>query len=214
MGKMETTEQKILKAAREEFIKTGLKGARMQQIADSAGVNKALLHYYFRSKEKLYEASIGEVIETLWGTVEKELSQLKNVPDLQAHIRLFVTSYIRTMSANPMFFRIMIREVADGGTILPQLAQKVADRFGSVPKGIFFAIREQIKKGTVKNLNPIDILLNMIGMCLVTFVILPIVESMSGSSEFKMKIDESYFQRRIDSIVDMVCDGIFVKDAK
>jgi AcrR family transcriptional regulator len=215
MGKkMESTEQKILQAAREEFIKTGLKGARMQEIADCAGVNKALLHYYFRSKEKLYEASIREVIETLWGAIERELSELKSQPDLHKYIRLFVTSYIRTISANPLFLRIMIREVADGGTILPQLAQKVIARFGSIPKGMFLAIEEQIKKGTVKNLNPIDIFLNMMGMCLVTFIIQPVAEGLSAKFGFKMEFDESFYLRRIDSIVEMVTDGIFVKDTK
>lgn len=211
---MESTEQKILHAAREEFIKTGLKGARMQEIADRAGVNKALLHYYFRSKEKLYEASIREVVETLWGTIDKELSELKSEPDLQEHIRLFVTSYIQTMSANPLFVRIMIREVADGGAILPQLAQKVVARFGSVPKGLFLAIGEQIKKGTVKNINPMDIFLNIMGMCMVTFIIQPVVESLAGQFSFKIEFDKPFYQRRIDSIVEMVYDGMFVKDTK
>jgi TetR/AcrR family transcriptional regulator len=211
---MESTEQKILQAAREEFIKTGLKGARMQEIADRAGVNKALLHYYFRSKEKLYEASIREVVETLWGTIEKQLSELKGQPDLQEHIRLFITSYIQTMSANPLFVRIMIREIADGGTILPQLAQKVVSKFGSVPKGMILALAEQIKKGMVKKLNPMDIFLNIMGMCMVTFIMQPIVESLSGQFGFKIKFDESFYLRRIDSIVEMVCDGIFVKDTK
>ena len=51
-----TTEEKILEAAKEVFMKYGLYGARMQDIADTAGINKALLHYYFRSKEKLFDA--------------------------------------------------------------------------------------------------------------------------------------------------------------
>ena len=211
---MESTEQKILQAAREEFIKTGLKGARMQEIADRAGVNKALLHYYFRSKEKLYEASIRDVVETLWGTIEKQLSELKSQPDLQEYIRLVVTSYIQTMSVNPLFVRIMIREVADGGTILSQLAQKVVARFGSVPKGMLQALAEQIKKGKVKKINPVDIFLNMMGMCMVTFIMQPVVESLSGQFGFKMEFDEIFYQRRIDSIVEIVCDGIFVKDAR
>jgi len=46
---------RILDAAREVFVERGLDGARMQDIADKAGINKALLHYYFRNKEKLFE---------------------------------------------------------------------------------------------------------------------------------------------------------------
>ncbi len=87
---MENTEQKILNAAREEFINTGLKGARMQEIADRAGVNKALLHYYFRSKEKLYEAAIREVGETLWGSIEKEMLDLGATADFETYIHSFV----------------------------------------------------------------------------------------------------------------------------
>ncbi len=54
LDKQQSTEEKILMAARQIFIDRGMDGARMQDIADAAGINKAMLHYYFRSKEKLY----------------------------------------------------------------------------------------------------------------------------------------------------------------
>ena len=50
------TESRILEAAKEVFIAKGFDGARMQEIADTAEINKALLHYYFRNKDKLFEA--------------------------------------------------------------------------------------------------------------------------------------------------------------
>ena len=50
-----STEEKIMEAAKIVFMKYGLYGARMQDIADKAGINKALLHYYFRSKERLFD---------------------------------------------------------------------------------------------------------------------------------------------------------------
>ena len=50
-----TAEQRILAAAKKIFLSKGLDGARMQDIADEAGINKAMLHYYFRSKDKLFE---------------------------------------------------------------------------------------------------------------------------------------------------------------
>ena len=49
------TEQRILDAAREVFSKSGLKGARMVEIAEKAGINRAMLNYYFRTKQKLYD---------------------------------------------------------------------------------------------------------------------------------------------------------------
>ena len=53
--KNDSTEEKILAAARKIFTTQGMSGARMQDIADEAGINKAMLHYYFRDKEKLFE---------------------------------------------------------------------------------------------------------------------------------------------------------------
>jgi len=57
------TEKVILEAAKKVFIKKGLDGARMQEIADEAGINKALLHYYFRSKERLFEAIFSKIVQ-------------------------------------------------------------------------------------------------------------------------------------------------------
>ena len=65
MVKEESTEQKILDAARTIFMRKGLNGARMQEIADEAGINKALLHYYFRSKDKLFYAIFKEAFNIL-----------------------------------------------------------------------------------------------------------------------------------------------------
>ena len=59
-----STEEKILAAARKVFIAHGLAGARMQEIADEAGINKALLHYYFRSKDKLFETILVETMQS------------------------------------------------------------------------------------------------------------------------------------------------------
>ena len=61
--KKDSTEDKILEAAKNVFVTKGMEGARMQEIADEAGINKALLHYYFRSKERLFEAIFSEVIQ-------------------------------------------------------------------------------------------------------------------------------------------------------
>src|SRR6476620_200228 len=63
LRKEQNTEQKILEAAKKVFLKEGMTGARMQDIADEAGINKAMLHYYFRSKEKLFEKIVTDLPE-------------------------------------------------------------------------------------------------------------------------------------------------------
>ncbi|MES1226372.1 MAG: helix-turn-helix domain-containing protein, partial [Bacteroidota bacterium] len=61
-----TTEDKILEAARKVFIKKGMAGARMQEIADEAGINKAMLHYYFRNKEMLFDVIFRQAAQKLF----------------------------------------------------------------------------------------------------------------------------------------------------
>ena len=63
-------EQMILEAARKVFMRKGFDGARMQEIADEASINKALLHYYFRSKEQLFQRIFSESFRNFWPSVE------------------------------------------------------------------------------------------------------------------------------------------------
>ena len=83
------TEEKILEAAKKIFHRKGYKGARMQEIADEADINKALLHYYFRSKEKLFEA----VFEDAFSGIMRMASEviLSDKPLIEK-IQAFLTS--------------------------------------------------------------------------------------------------------------------------
>ena len=89
--KVTITEEKILEAARQVFLKKGMDGARMQEIADEAGINKALLHYYYRSKDKLFEAVFNEIFTQLIIKVSPVL--LSNAP-VKEKINLFIDSFI------------------------------------------------------------------------------------------------------------------------
>ena len=75
----QNTEQKILDAAKEVFQKKGMTGARMQEIADKAGINKALLHYYYRTKEKLFEKAFEAAFSLFYPKVKKMLISDKTV---------------------------------------------------------------------------------------------------------------------------------------
>jgi TetR/AcrR family transcriptional regulator len=106
---MVNTEQKIFEAARKVFIKKGLNGARMQEIADEAGINKALLHYYFRSKDQLFYAIFQEAFKTMIPFVselfnsdisfEKKIFRLSekyyDILNSNRHIPLFVLNEIQ-----------------------------------------------------------------------------------------------------------------------
>src|SRR5687767_5150144 len=92
------TEQRILEAARVVFIRRGTAGARMQEIAAEAGVNQALLHYYFRSKERLAEAVFrqvaGRVLPTVLGLFGSDLP-------IEAKVEQIIAAYIEAFSRSP-----------------------------------------------------------------------------------------------------------------
>src|SRR5918997_1719345 len=92
------TEQRILEAARVVFIRRGTAGARMQEIAAEAGVNQALLHYYFRSKERLAEAVFRQVAGKILPTVFEILGSDLAIED---KVERVVTLYLDSFSRSP-----------------------------------------------------------------------------------------------------------------
>lgn len=95
-----TTEDKILSSARKIFLLYGYHGTTIEKIAKDAGVSKAIVHYYFRSKDRLYEKLIGNIAELLLKKNIKEHQEilLFVVKELQNNKRLFLNS-LNTYSA-------------------------------------------------------------------------------------------------------------------
>src|SRR5262245_18627739 len=108
MKKDQSTEEKILNAARKVFRKKGMTGARMQEISDEAGINKALLHYYFRSKEKLFERVLHETLEEALPLLGKILNE--DIP-LFEKIERYVHAHISIISKNEYLPAFVIQEL-------------------------------------------------------------------------------------------------------
>jgi TetR/AcrR family transcriptional regulator len=108
MPKSKDTESRILDAARIIFIKKGLAGARMQEIANEAGINKALLHYYFRSKEKLFDKIFVDVFQTISAGIGEALDPQLSVME---QLENLVTVYIKVISKNSFLPVFILNEM-------------------------------------------------------------------------------------------------------
>ncbi|MFH0919861.1 MAG: TetR/AcrR family transcriptional regulator [Fibrobacterota bacterium] len=210
-----STEQKILEAACREFVERGISGARMQAIASRAGVNKALLHYYFRSKERLYEAALAHIVGRVWGSVRNNL----RIPDSAAPgprilIETVVTTILRVIQENPDFVRVLIREVTEGGHRLPSvISNAFVGEFGDMPPILLNALHEAIRKKRIRPLEPIHIFINIMGMCIASVVVQPVLKVVGPlilKQEFKF--DDTYYQQRVSAITQMACDGLLTKE--
>jgi|WetSurMetagenome_2_1015567.scaffolds.fasta_scaffold163747_1 TetR/AcrR family transcriptional regulator len=205
----QSTEKKILVAAREEFIARGIGGARMQAIADRAGVNKALVHYYFRSKEKLYGAVLSDIFRTVIGGFREQMAKQGDSDDLRSLLRTIVTVYVKTLRNNPDFARFMVRELADGGSHLPELVEVFLSSFADIPQRIFSLLVKETSRGRIRRIPPVQFALNIIGMSVFAFFARPMVNAINEKARLNLKFDDGFFDERIDAIVTMACDGIF-----
>jgi len=102
------TEDKIFDAATDVFIEKGMDGARMQDIANHAGINKALLHYYFRTKDRLFNA----VFEKIAGKMFSKFAPIfdENL-SLEEKIRFFYREHITFLQENPMLPAFILNEI-------------------------------------------------------------------------------------------------------
>ncbi|MEX1131933.1 MAG: helix-turn-helix domain-containing protein, partial [Flavobacteriales bacterium] len=102
------TEERILAAARGVFMRKGMMGTRMQEVADEAGINKALLHYYFRNKQQLFQG-------VFKGSAEKQFTciwdALKQCDSLFPAIETFVAGYMDRMMEDPLLPLFLANEI-------------------------------------------------------------------------------------------------------
>jgi AcrR family transcriptional regulator len=174
----QNTERLILEAAKKVFLDKGLDGARMQEIADEAGINKALLHYYFRSKDKLFEAIFEEAFEKILPRVSEVI---RSDASLFEKLWAFIDHYIDILSANPHLPLFIFYELKrNPGRLIRSFNQS-----GIEPDLMVSAILNEIKEGRIRPVDPYHLMVNLLSMCIFPFVARPMIIGvmMKGDSD-------------------------------
>jgi AcrR family transcriptional regulator len=165
-----TAEDKILKAAKEVFISKGYDGARMQEIADMAKINKALLHYYFRSKDKLFEAVFEDTLQQIGPVI---LDFVNDPIPLEVKIWRFVDNYIEIIKKNPKLPLFILNEIR----VNPQ---RVLNFLNINVLLNVQVLKEQLNHESEKGgFNPVDVkhfMVNIISMTIFPFIGKPIIQ--------------------------------------
>ena len=159
----------ILDAARKVFIEKGKEGARMQEIADEAGINKALLHYYFRNKQRLFEAvfmeAFGKFLPQFRMIIESEKSFLEVLP-------FFIENYINVILENPYLPGFILHELSHNPENLAGLFEQKVNNIHL----LLAKITEEMQRGTIRELDPRQVIVNVLGLCVFPFVARPIIQ--------------------------------------
>ncbi len=165
-----STEEKILEAAEAIFIKDGYDGARMQDIADRAEINKAMLHYYFRSKDQLFERVFNEKAKFFFpeiaGVFSKDNTFIEKMEE-------FVELYIHFINQYPFIPFFIIRTINTSGK--ESFIEKLPFKDSLAPP-IFNSYFQDSQKGLVAEINPLQFVLSVIGMCIFPFLGRPILQ--------------------------------------
>jgi AcrR family transcriptional regulator len=160
-----STEQKIIEAAESVFMEDGYAGARMQQIADKAGINKAMLHYYFRSKDKLFELVFRHKMKQFVPQITHTL-QDEQIPFLDKLDR-FVMIYLEMLRKNPSLPLFILSTMNRNPDLMVNFKQEVGQTIVRV-------MLAEIKKGNIRPVDPHQFMLTLVGMCIFPFLARPV----------------------------------------
>lgn len=197
--KEETTEQQILDAAKNVFQSKGMDGARMQEIADVAGINKAMLHYYYRSKQQLFEAVFKNAFALLAPQLNIILNDDSSVED---KIRNFTLNFTSFMMKHPYLPNFIITELNRNENYIQKLKKNIG--FPNLDK--FKAkVEDEISQGI---LNPIDaeqLFINILALNIFPFLGRPLVKAFTKKDNTSYK---SFIESRKTEVADFIINSI------
>ena len=172
------TEIKLMTAAKDAFIKYGLEGARMQDIANEAGISKSMLHYYFFSKEKLFEKIFRQAVADIFLKLREILDSEDSVME---KIKRLANEYIDFLLEHPYLPLFVLHE-----------SHKDTEAFKHdflAPHDMTFTnrfvaqIREEIKAGKIRHVNPHILIQQLMGMCVFPIVAQPVLQTLMNLNE-------------------------------
>lgn len=181
-----STEERIKQAALKLFTQKGFAATRTREISQEAGINLALLNYYYRSKERLFELVMSEILQNFFKGITHIFNDEKTT--LDEKVATFVANYTALLKRQPDLPLFIFHEIR----LNPK---KLASRMGvnAVFKSFFFQqLREEIERKKIDPIHPLHYVINMIGMSVFPFIAAPLLKHIAGidNRSFEVLIDE------------------------
>ena len=164
-------EAEILKAAEAEFLEKGYTGARTVSIAEKAGITHAMLHYYYRSKEQLFQRILQEKAQLFAAHIypvlmDKQIALPDKIPQVMGQHFDFLTE-------NPMLPRFLMNEAARHPESFAEIRQKVESLLKTCPQQLQLQIDEAVRYGRIAPIQAVTLLTDMFLLNLSTFLCFP-----------------------------------------
>jgi len=200
----DTTKERIKAAAWEVFVEKGRDGARMQEIAERARANKAMIYYYFTSKDILFEEILRDIYRQIFHSALSEVLKQDVEPDIL--IKSLVETYMDFVAEHPHLPRVMACEIQTSNPIVAKVIKDVFKKGQfDLPKEFSAQLKKQARLGKIRKLDPEQTLISLLGMCLFSFIAKPIIFEFGNISE---KDEAKFIKKRKQAIIDLLLNGM------
>lgn len=198
------TSEKILENAFEEFGENGYSGARMQSIADRAGINKALLHYYYKSKDALFELVMKKAFQLM---IPKLMKTFNSDDSVIENIEKFVEIYIETITKHPQIPGFVIHEISNKPERLVRLIQSTEINFDLLKS----KIQMEMDEGKIRKMKPEQLIVNVMALCVFPFMAKPLITGLLLDGD--KKAYKALIEERKSEVADFIIRSIQVENS-
>ena len=188
------TQQRILEAATQIFMERGYTGARMQAVADAAGINKAMLHYYFKNKDSLFQMIL---VEAMSKFIPRQMAVLmEEGPTVLEKMERQVEIFVPLLLENRHLPSFIMTEMQRNGD---KLLSKLKKTFGaeSILQSFMDQIEREVAEGKLRPFAPHDVYANTMSLMLFPFMSSPFLQSLYAMSDAQY---EQFLENRAVSI--------------
>lgn len=201
--KDEKTEDHILHAAEKVFQRKGMDGARMQEIANEAGINKAMLHYYYRSKRFLFEA----VFSKAFSLIAPEINRVINADtDLFEKIKSFTHNYIDFIQKHPYLPNFIIQELNRDSDFINVLQSKKG--FPDF-RNFQAQIEKEVRDGNIRPIKAEQLFIHLLSLNVFPFLAAPLIKGFLRIDDKTYKV---LMEERKEEITNILVDYLKVKE--
>lgn len=204
MERNQNIEKRILWVAERLFLEKGFSGTSTTEIAKTVGCNQALIHYYFRTKEKLFwdvfAPKVEQVVEYLDAPLDESI-------DFIERIRNVIDFYFGILELDERLAPFIVNELI----MNPERWNKFRDRYlrnesrSSAFNRFENMVHEEVTKGTIRNIEPIDLLINIMSLTISAFIVAP---KGFASDECDKNARKAYIDHRREDVKELIVSGI------
>lgn len=200
------TEEKIFDAATDVFMEKGMDGARMQDIANHAGINKALLHYYYRTKDQLFNA----VFEKIAGTMFSKFAPIFDTKlTLEDKIRFFLREHIAFLQKNPRLPAFLLNEFHRNPQRIRKLIQNIdINRLWTILESQH---KEELQRFNITKENIPQFMTTVAGMSVFPFAARPVITGIMEKMDYNF---DQYLEERKEYAADFIISALQMQAEK